>query len=634
MPTTNRTERFIQRKRSGANHDTGGDRLVPTALAAGDQCAPPLKKPRHGPVPSNSSSSSSCTDKDTTTLRNSSLQQEQQQQQQQQQQKLENDGVATVLEANRMLALPLTRQSESPLAQGAAAAANPPPAWNRISLSPWQGTTTIAAAAAAARSSRSRETNSHREDADNSHDRPETLVAPNSAANQQEHYNCPEINVPTNGIITKSSSPRPTDPSATSTITTAAAVSSTTSSVDHGPHGYHVRHALLHFRLVTLTFLMFLTISFLKGQDALSFLPNLLSSNRAVTPSNNYPHILPPHHVTTAMIAARRQSDHLDASLDTAFFAPLTLRDVLSNNRYSLAMAPAFFGFYGYFGALAAWEDALGDTVLTRPRLQAVAGASAGAMAAILLAASIPPRTAADYVTKLTVGRFADFPGLLALFRGNKFEQIMQEFLSEQQQQRQMNNQTDGTMITTASAPIPLLENAMLPVAVSAFDIQTMSAHVLTRGSMARAARASATFPGLFQPVPWIDSMENMAIKKDYLFIDGGIADPAGMLGLNELTGNSFAGQPPVVVNLCVGDFLFGTPPGPSTLATAELKPIVVSVSLRNLPQCGPWAMSNGPKAVDAAHQAMMASLDAPLYHGVELNHYELHIDTLSFWKN
>ena len=57
----------------------------------------------------------------------------------------------------------------------------------------------------------------------------------------------------------------------------------------------------------------------------------------------------------------------------------------------------------------------------------------------------------------------------------------------------------------------------------------------------------------------------------------------------------------------------------------------VVSISLRNLPQCGPWAMSTGPLAVDGARLAMKKALDLPMYLGSEVGHYELHIDTSSF---
>jgi Patatin-like phospholipase len=105
----------------------------------------------------------------------------------------------------------------------------------------------------------------------------------------------------------------------------------------------------------------------------------------------------------------------------------LTLRDILTDHDtgFHLAMAPAFFGFYGYFGALAAWYD-------LEPNLpvRSLAGASAGAMAAILMGAGISPQVAADFCADMTLSHFADFPGFGAVFRGHKFERLMDDFLT------------------------------------------------------------------------------------------------------------------------------------------------------------------------------------------------------------
>jgi len=187
---------------------------------------------------------------------------------------------------------------------------------------------------------------------------------------------------------------------------------------------------------------------------------------------------------------------------------------------------------------------------------------------------------------------------------------------------------------------------------VSAFDLRTLKGQILRTGCMAKAARASATFPFLFEPVSWRrDNTTRDAITEDkitgsdssFLFIDGGITDFAGLNGLGPFleeevsaaaaAGNSSTGRKQRrhrVVNLSVGDFFGGAPPGPSSLPDGV--PVeVLSISIRNLPGCGPWAMSNGPRAVDAAHRAMLASLDVPLHKGEEEHHYELHIDTSSF---
>jgi Patatin-like phospholipase len=270
----------------------------------------------------------------------------------------------------------------------------------------------------------------------------------------------------------------------------------------------------------------------------------------------------------------------------------LTLRDILTDHDtgFHLAMAPAFFGFYGYFGALAAWYD-------LEPNLpvRSLAGASAGAMAAILMGAGISPQVAADFCAEMTLSHFADFPGFGAVFRGHKFERLMDEFL------------TAATNRTSLSGSWQLQE-AILPVAVTAFDLQTFQGKILTTGSMARAARASATFPLLFQPVGWLDSdsspSSNIDDQNDYIFIDGGIADPNGLVGLTKTLPSSSCRR---VVNLSIGPFVPVRPP--FDITTTEL----ISISIEGLPQPGPLAMDKGPKSFTAAREAMRKALDTTL---------------------
>jgi hypothetical protein len=322
-------------------------------------------------------------------------------------------------------------------------------------------------------------------------------------------------------------------------------------------------------------------------------------------PARLHPHLLlPRHYQQRLLLASTKESSTLPILTDT------TLREFLTDTAgFHLAMSPAFFGYYGYLGALAAWEEGVDDSILSAAKIHSLAGASAGAMTAVLLAAGMKPRHAAKFCAGMTVDRFADFPGLLGVFRGNKVEQIMYEYL------RAEKPHASG-----------LLQDADISVAVTAFDLQTMENRVLTTGSMARAARASASFPFLFMPVGWKDQTENDNWK-EHVFIDGGIGDVAGLRGLTEALSKSNHSSSRVI-NLSVGAFL-GKPPGPSTVPGSAT---VLSISIQNLPMCGPWAMANGPIAVDAAHRAMMATLDLPLYHGHEANHFELHIDASSFW--
>lgn len=250
--------------------------------------------------------------------------------------------------------------------------------------------------------------------------------------------------------------------------------------------------------------------------------------------------------------------------------------------------------------------------VLSHPNIRSVAGASAGAMAAILLSAGIAPQHAAKFVSTLTLREFADFPGMMAVFKGHKFEDIMRSYLKSQLPPAHSLNLQDG----------------VLPVAVTGFDLQTLRGTLIQRGNMARAARASSCVPFLFQPVGWIDvedTTTSATAPKNYLFVDGGLDDLAGLKGLA-----AFPSPRRRVVNMVVGNFLPKDPPPPSQMPFEDVAQ-VLSISIQNLPQCGPWAMENGPLAVEGAKKAMQEALNLPLYLGNEPGHYELHIDASSF---
>ena len=316
-----------------------------------------------------------------------------------------------------------------------------------------------------------------------------------------------------------------------------------------------------------------------------------------------------------------------------------TLRQyLLHEDGFHLGMAPSFFGFYGYFGALIALEDEIGilPTALNsknstcevsevietanayididerrNDKLLSVAGASAGAMSAVLLSAGIHPRIASDFATKFDFNSFADPFGVFALLKGQKFESIMKEFL--------VHNHASSPELSISNKNI-LLEKSIIPVAVSSFDIRRMKGKILTHGCMAKAARASATFPLLFQPTQWISSYTNE--KSDnytsYL-IDGGLIDPHGLLGLTKTITKKTKAR---VLHLSIGEMYksFDYPLDKNIVES------IASVSIVNTPTCGPWAMENGKKAVESARIAMLKALDMPMYVN-EDGHYELRID-------
>jgi NTE family protein len=83
----------------------------------------------------------------------------------------------------------------------------------------------------------------------------------------------------------------------------------------------------------------------------------------------------------------------------------------------------------------------------------------------------------------------------LGLLKGHAFERIIESML-----------------------PVKTFDSCISPLGVSAYDILTFSMKSITHGNLAPALRASATFPGLFQPVS----------HDQGFLIDGGIKDVAG----------------------------------------------------------------------------------------------------------
>ncbi|KAL3801503.1 hypothetical protein HJC23_000941 [Cyclotella cryptica] len=317
-----------------------------------------------------------------------------------------------------------------------------------------------------------------------------------------------------------------------------------------------------------------------------------------------------------------------------------TLREYLNHpDGFHMAFAPAFFGFFAYFGALTALEEETNGLIVpsvTRKNgdndspvpacgLKSVAGASAGAMAAVMLAAGIQPRKAAEFACTFNWSMVADPPGFGGFVKGDKFEEFMRSFIRETAATR------NGCEIAKDKDSV-MMEDALVPVAVSGFDLLRMKGVLVSRGCMAKAARSSAGFPGLFQPVSWRkERAGEKRLKRfpDMLLIDGGIRDSLGLNGLSAFPSNSARGKR--VMNIAVGDFGFNGPRGMKDLPRDVDAESLVSIAIVNTPMCGPWAMENGPKAVEAARKAMLAMMDVPLERGTSRNHYILRVDASRF---
>lgn len=320
--------------------------------------------------------------------------------------------------------------------------------------------------------------------------------------------------------------------------------------------------------------------------------------------------------ITSAMTIHREESKMEGVTLPT-------LRVFLSHpDGFHMGFAPAFFGFFAYFGALAALEEETNGRIVPKLptkdgrlgacRLHSVSGASAGAMAAVMLAAGIQPREAAEFVSKFTWRMIADPPGFCAFVKGNIFEETMRKFIAE-------HNAISRSALK-GSRPHPTgLETSMIPVAVSSFDLLRMRGTLLIEGCMARAARASAGFPGLFQPVAWSDGCR--------LLIDGGITDGLGLKGLGVIDSKSrllSGSRSKRVINFVVGE---QRPRGIGKLPKGVNADCLVSIVLIGSPMCGPWAMQNGPRAFESVRLAMIAALDKPMCKGEGANHYVIRVD-------
>jgi len=389
-------------------------------------------------------------------------------------------------------------------------------------------------------------------------------------------------------------------------------------------------------------------------ESALTPIASLLAIIATISMGFEAPKPLPPR-LHPHIISPKLTNDEFKQQISN-----VTLREFLSHpDGFHLGLAPAFFGFYVYFGALTAFneyvltvsEQAGGKRVLPEAGkeinmsqndsdkilLKSVAGASAGAMAACLLAVGLNPRESSEFVSTVTLDKFWDPPGFGGILKGNLFEEIMIDRLKRA---KANGNEDDENLRNVKNYK---LEESLIPVAVTVFDVLTMTGKTLRNGCMAKAARASACFPVLFQPVSWSEDSDDgdrnndergflsslaRSFLPENLFIDGGILDPHGIVGLAALLPKD---ENKRIVNLAAGSFFGSGPPGPSMMPDGINTSEVLSISIENAPQCGPHKMENGPLAVQAAMNSIKAVLDVPLYHGKEKNHYILHVDAKAF---
>lgn len=236
---------------------------------------------------------------------------------------------------------------------------------------------------------------------------------------------------------------------------------------------------------------------------------------------------------------------------------PPTVRDWLSEGPFTLVLSAGFFGFYAHAGAL----QAIVEAGLSPAR---VTGASAGALVGGLFAGGVPDRDIIDELVALRREHFWDPAPGAGLLRGRLFRERVRRMLRRH-----------------------TFADAIVPAALSTWDVRTRRTVVQRSGDLATAICASCAFPLLLQPV-------RIAGRPQ---LDGGIADR------------------PAHASLAEGErVLFHHLPEQSIWRIGS-KPIAprdgrVTVAPPGLPRLSPFRLEEGPRAIARAREHMRRALD------------------------
>jgi NTE family protein len=242
----------------------------------------------------------------------------------------------------------------------------------------------------------------------------------------------------------------------------------------------------------------------------------------------------------------------------------VTLGDWLAEQPFTLAMSSGFFSFFAHTGML----DALTGRGL-RPQL--VAGSSAGALVGAAYASGLEATDLAGRLFALERRDFWDPRPGAGLLAGKKFERILRDLL-----------------------PIHDAAGCRVPVKISVYDILRRRTHVISRGDLPPAIRASCAVPGMFHPV-WIE-------RRAYW--DGGILDRPGLAGVPEgerVLFHHIAAPAPWSVK------------GPAIPRRANMVTLVIDA----LPRANPWRLEAGRRALELAREAAKRALELPIRDGV-----------------
>ncbi len=238
-----------------------------------------------------------------------------------------------------------------------------------------------------------------------------------------------------------------------------------------------------------------------------------------------------------------------------------TLAEWLAEEPFALGLSSGYFGFFAHCGVVSALEEAqLTPCALT--------GSSAGALVAGLWGAGVSARTLRETLAALRRHDFWDPRPGWGLLRGDLFGRMLEDLL-----------------------PVTRFEQCPSNVAVSVFDIPTMSTRVIDRGPLAPAIQASCTLPLLFQPCP----------LRGRPSLDGGIFDRPGLAGTSPTT------------RLLYHHLASRSPWRTSSALVLPRRANMQSLVIDGLPRLGPFHLESGPQALRIAWQATRSALASPV---------------------
>lgn len=227
--------------------------------------------------------------------------------------------------------------------------------------------------------------------------------------------------------------------------------------------------------------------------------------------------------------------------------------DWLASAPFTLTLSSGFFGFYAHAGFVAA----LDEVGLAPAR---VTGSSAGALIGACHATGLGTEATLAMLRSLRREDFWDPRPGRGLLRGERLHRFLEDRL-----------------------PVTTFDATRVPIAVSAWNTRTRSTDVLDAGDLLAAARASAAFPLLFQPVAVGDAN----------YLDGGIADRPGLAPV--------APGERTLYHHLRSESPWRRRGSASTRVGAREG--VLQVCIGGLPRLGPFRMEEGPRTAELARE-------------------------------